>query len=209
MLVRPSDQADAPVRLPRRTVLSAAGLGIAGLALPPAVAAASTSDTVQALECTTPTLQPVPFLSEGASTTVGEVTVRATENTALDSATPGFAADGYIHADGPKTGRVGEYDAGSTTTLTFSPGLAELEVTTVAHADGSNAGVVEVYTLTGLTATGATLFTETISNINTTRRLPASGEFASGLSELRIEYSGIGTPTFQYASIIYLRMLAC
>jgi hypothetical protein len=152
---------------------------------------------------------PIPFIAQGAQAVVGDVTITATENSAIDSASQSFTADGYIHAEGPKTGKPGEYDAGTTTTLTFSPGLTELQVTTVAHADGVNAGVVEIYTLTGLTAAGTTLFTETISNENTTRTLPSSGEFAAGLRELRIDYSGTGTPNFQYASIIYLRMRGC
>jgi hypothetical protein len=193
----------------RRAALSASGLGIAAIVLPSAASSASVDSSVQQLGCAEPSFQPIPFVAEGDSVTVGDVTITATENSAIDSASQSFTADGYIHAEGPKTGRPGEYDAGTTTTLTFSPGLTELQVTTVAHADGANAGVVEIYTLTGLTAAGTTLFTETISNENTTRTLPSSGEFAAGLRELRIVYSGTGTPTFQYASIIYLRMLGC
>lgn len=193
--------------VPRRGVLASVGLGITTLALPSASAAASNLG-IQALDCAEPTFTPIPFIAEDSSRTVGSVTITATLNTAIDSG-PTYAANGYLHA-GPKLGRPGEFDAGATTTLTFGPGLSTLRVTTAYHADGSNAGIDEVYTLTGRTTDGAELFVEQIVDENTTLTLPAFGEFSAGLAELEIVYSAInGTPDYQYASIIYLEMLTC
>lgn len=194
--------------LPRRGLLGVGTFGIASIVLPHASAAASTGG-VQELICDVPTLTAIPFLAQGSSTVVGDVTVTATVNTAIAStSTPfGFDPDGYLHAAGPRAGAT-VFDAGDRTTLTFSPGLAEIEIRTVAHAD-SGASLDEVYTFTGRSAAGVILFTQELRDVNTTMTVPAEGVFATGLAELEIVYSGVGTSSTQYASIVYLRMLAC
>ena len=180
-----------PVLARRGVLAGATALGIATTILPLATAAAST-DPPSLLSCTD-----VPFLAEGASTTIGGITVTAESNDDVSGAA--FVADTYLHAS----------DGGSLTVLTFSPPIDGVELTTHFHDDGAGVGVSEIYTITGETSGGAQLFSETLQNVDTTISRPASGSFAPGLTRLRIAYSAAGTPSNRYASIIGIRIPVC
>lgn len=184
--------------VPRRALIGTAGLGISTLLLPSATAAAS---NVQTLSCG----EAIPFIAQGSSTTVGDVSVTATLNTAIAPPT-GFEPDGYLHAGGPF--RAGDYAAGQTTTLTFDQNVPLIEVRTEFLDDGSAAKVVESYTFTGRDGDGTALFTRTITNQDVTTILPADGP-AAGLVSLEIVQSATGIPSSQYASIVYLRIPTC
>ena len=188
----------------RRQVLTgASALGIASLVLPGASAAAST--LTQALACGTPTLTTVPFVAQGASADVGEVTITATTNEATSGQASGFAAGTYRHESA--------FASTQTTVLTFSPTLATIEFTTAFHTDGvTSPKANEVYTLTGETASGTVLFTDVVRNQNTTLLRPATGTYAPGIARLVIEYTGeplAGYEGVAHASLISFRILAC
>ena len=123
--------------------------------------------------------KPIPFLSQGQSSTVGGVTVTAVTN----SAVVGDTANTYLHRSLSEI----------RTVLTFDEPIPGFRVQTRAHADCPDSGCFEDYRFVGKDLSGAVVFDTSIRNSNqTTPFLPGSTSTSAliGLiATLEIDYT--------------------
>jgi hypothetical protein len=162
--------------LPRRVLLRASGLatvGISALALPTALAAASTTIEVDPIEVegtpggTFDVSRRIPFMPQGDSRLVAGVTVTATTNSATDG------GDGkYLHQSITKR----------ETFFTFSSDQTGIQVRTSAHADAGEPNF-ERYEFEWL-LDGVSRASAAIENSDETREYTVAG----GFDEMRIRY---------------------
>lgn len=151
--------------------------------------------TVGVLTATTSTSAPVtynpdytcavPFLLQGSSATIANtgVTVTATTNTAVE----GNTSATYLYQNNSRI----------STTLTFSPPIPAIKMTTRNHADA----VLETLTFTG--SGGA--FTGSVTNSNTSLIYDTGDEFTGMLASVAIAYT-YDTPMPDFARGSYLDM---
>lgn len=129
----------------------------------------------------------VPYLAQGASTTVGGVTVTATANQAEDAGALSYP-DFYFHRS----------DLAKVQTIwSFSATLINVRLTTAFHADGTPNR--ERYTFTGKDSSGNTVLSEYIEYENATKTYTAT----AALSTLQADFTpSVGV----YGSLVKLEI---
>ncbi len=122
------------------------------------------------------TCSAAPYLAQGASTSVANVLVTATVNTAKSV---GGQPTYYLHQSVPAS-----TTPALDTTWTFSPGISEVQFTTIFHADGSSP---ENYAFTAKNSSGGTVRTFDITDVDGSFRYA----FSAPVTEIVTTY----TPT--------------